>query len=156
MVYGRGFKSRQLHHYPMVTSLSLPLNNPVGPQAWRGFSLYLADLASRRVDRIPRFLAVFPSLFSTSCERAKLQVHKISPLQIKGLAHFWNDHFFRASLERCPTERKKFTKVCAGGHIFCPDQRHRFPIGKCRTNLWSNCVKHSRSGKIPCMQSMYD
>jgi len=51
-----GHKSRYGHHYPLVKSLSLPLNNPVGPQAWRGFSLFLADLVSVHRHGFCRFL----------------------------------------------------------------------------------------------------
>jgi len=74
------------------------LKNPVGPQAWRGFSLFLVDLASSHFARLSPFLALSRSLFSICCERAKSRVRKISPLQIKGLAKFWDRQFFRASL----------------------------------------------------------
>ena len=82
------------HHYPLVKSLSLPLNYPVGPQAWRGFSLFLADLVLTHSDQLSPFPSVFRSLFSTSCERAKSVVRKMSPLKIKGLAKFWDRQFF--------------------------------------------------------------
>ena len=69
--WGRGCKSLGGHHYPLVKSLSLPLNNPVGPQAWRGFSLFLADLAFTHAAQILPISALSRSLFSTSCERLK-------------------------------------------------------------------------------------
>ena len=49
MACGRGFKSPQLHHHsPSAKSLSLLLNNAVGPQAWRGCSHWSAGLALRQ------------------------------------------------------------------------------------------------------------
>ena len=41
---GLKFKFHRHHHKPSAKSLSLLLNNPVGPRATRGFSLFLADL----------------------------------------------------------------------------------------------------------------
>jgi hypothetical protein len=67
----RWHKSLGGHHYPPVKSLSLPVNNPVGPQAWRGFSLFLADLAFTHAAQILPISALSRSLFSTSCERLK-------------------------------------------------------------------------------------
>jgi hypothetical protein len=83
------------------------LNNPVGPQAWRGFSLFLADLAPTHPAQILQFPALSRSLFSTSCERAESRVRKVNPLQIKDLAKIWDRQFFRASLEQTAIRKNR-------------------------------------------------
>jgi hypothetical protein len=55
----RGHKSRYGHHKPSAKILSLHLINPAWPQAWRGSSLFLADLVS---DRRPGFCQFLLSL----------------------------------------------------------------------------------------------
>jgi len=103
----RRHKSLGGHHYPPVKSLSLPLNNPVGPQAWRGFSLFLADLASTHPAQILPFPTLSRYLFSTSCERPKPRVRKMTPLQIKGLPNFPDRQFFRALLGQTVVRKKR-------------------------------------------------
>lgn len=107
-----GFEPRSAlhHHYPSVKSLSLPLNNPVGPQAWRGFSLCLADLGPTHPAQILQFPALSRSLFSTSCELAESRVRKTNPLQIKDLAKIWDRQFFRVSLEQTAVRKKREDK----------------------------------------------
>ena len=127
MACGRGFKSRQLHHYPPVKSLSLPLNNPVGPQAWRGFSLLLADLASIHSSHPYPFPALSRSLFSTSCEPVKSVVRKMLPLIIKDLGNYWDKQFFLASQGQCQIERER-NHVSLRKHL----QQHCIGARSCR------------------------
>jgi hypothetical protein len=81
----RRHKSLSGHHYTPVKSLSLPLNNPVGPQAWRGFSLLLADFVLPDAPRFTQDLSCFVLSFSVSCELEKSRVHKMTLIEIKDL-----------------------------------------------------------------------
>ena len=57
-----GHKSRYGHHKPSAKILSLHLNNPVGPQAWRGFHFFLRTWCPSTAPVFSGFCSLSPFL----------------------------------------------------------------------------------------------
>lgn len=109
------------HHQSLLQRrpLCIPIN-PARPQAWRGFSLLLADLAPTFRGRFRAFFPLFPLSFSARCGRAKRQVRKAKSLKISDLGNTSNPEIFPRTGRRIKIRERESHLKSAQSHAFSP------------------------------------
>lgn len=110
-----------VHHQSLLQRrpLCIPIN-PARPQAWRGFSLLLADLAPTFRGRFRAFFPLFPLSFSARCGRAKRQVRKAKSLKISDLGNTSNPEIFPRTGRRIKIRERESHLKSAQSHAFSP------------------------------------
>ncbi len=117
---GSAFAPR-FHHQSLLQRcpLCIPIS-PARPQAWRGFSLLLADLAPTRRGRFPAFSPLFPLSFSAPCGRAKRQVRKAKSIKISALGNTSDPEIFPGIGRRIKIRERESHLKSAQPHAFSP------------------------------------
>ncbi|NKA67778.1 hypothetical protein GO288_01552 [Ralstonia solanacearum] len=109
-----------VHHQSLRQRVSLctPIN-PARPQAWRGFSLLLADLAPTFRGRFRAFSPPFPLSFSLPRGRAKPKVRKAKSQKISDLGNAPDPGFFSSIGRHLKIGERENTLKSAKPHAFC-------------------------------------
>ena len=127
---GRRVRTRSTthHHYNLQRhSLCISIN-PVRPQAWRGFSLLLADFATHSRACFGPFTPVFPLSFSALCKRANGQVRKAEFFKINTLRIMAIPDLFSNIGRQIKNSKRKMPPKSAQQAVLClhaPWRRHR-------------------------------
>ncbi len=110
-----------VHHQSLLQRrpLCMPIS-PARPQAWRGFSLLLADLAVTLGGRFRAFSPLFPLSFSTPCGRAKRQVRKAKSLKISDLGNTSDPEIFSGIGRRIKIRERESPLKSAQPYAFSP------------------------------------
>ncbi len=140
------------HHQSLRQRVSLctPIN-PARPQAWRGFSLLLADLAPTLGGRFRTFFPLFPLSFSARCGRAERQVRKAKSLKISDLGNTPNPEIFPRTGGRIKIRERESHLKSAQPYAFSPHAPSPPPhrsAGVARPNTGA-CRLPGRTTRLP-------
>ena len=141
-----------VHHQSQLqrAALCTPIN-PARPQAWRGFSLLLADLAPTFRGRFLAFFPLFPLSFSARCGRAKPKVRKAKSLKISDLGNTPNPEIFPRTGGRIKIRERESHLKSAQPYAFSPHAPSPPPhrsAGVARPNTGA-CRLPGRTTRLP-------